>query len=202
MKDTEAKPIAGKVERPLPRDFAFVEELATLLEAAAQRPVPLQQANPHLVDKLCLVQLADRIDGRLYALEPAADWLQSKSEDKALYLYRHPQNRLLSSPRVGNERNIREAEKTVKRVLHGKWVLFEDFLRGVTVPLSENSVIAIKKVGKQWSYSLPSYSEDEKQLIEAVVFEWLFEMGMVAVGTLDGRKCFAVTPFGRFFFEE
>lgn len=202
LRDTEAKPLTTLPEKTHEKDFAFIEQMAALLEAAKKKPISLQQAAPHLVDKLCLIQLADRIDGRLYALEAAADWLQSKTEDKALYLYRHPHNKLLSAPRAANERSIREAEKTVKRVLHGKWVFFDDFLKGVTVPLSEDSVIAVKRVGKHWRYTLPTYSDDEKQLIEAVIFEWLFEMGMVMIGTSQGRKCFAVTAFGRFFFEE
>lgn len=202
LRDTEAKPVATKVERVQTRDFAFIEEMAALLEAALKKPVSLQQAPSHFVDKLCLIQLAERVGGKLHPLETAADWLQSKTEDKALYLYRHPHNKLMSSPKAASERSIREAEKAVKRVLHGKWVFFDDFLKGVTVPLSEHSVIAVKRVGKHWNYTLPVYSDDEKQLIEAVIFEWLFEMGMVMIGTSQGRKCFAVTPFGRFFFEE
>jgi hypothetical protein len=60
----------------------------------------------------------------------------------------------------------------------------------------------LKKTGKHWRYTLPVYSEDEKNLIKATIFEWLFETGVVATGTCLGRDCFCVTPFGRFFFED
>jgi hypothetical protein len=206
LSQTEARPLPDEEEKKIQKatdsNFSFVDQMSELLEQAKKKPTRLEQANPYLADKLCLVQLADRIDGRLYALETASEWLTAKKEDKALYLYRHTQNRVLSLPKNVSERSVREAEKAIKRVLHGKWVFFDDFLKGVTIPLSEYSVIAMKREGKQWRYTLPTYSEEEKQLIEAVIFEWLFEMGMVATGQVGGRKCFAVTPFGRFFFEE
>ena len=32
--------------------------------------------------------------------------------------------------------------------------------------------------------------------------EWLFEAGVVAIGTIEERECFSVTPFGCFFFAD
>jgi hypothetical protein len=226
---------ADSVIRKRDGDFAFVEDLSAILRLAKKNPIPLpsrpdpsalaKQVAPALnlpiktqeeisfaqsyieplIEKLCIVKLADRIDGRLYALEAANDWLDMSLENRALYLYRHPLNRILgrSIPAdIASERNVREAEKSIKRVLHGKWVLFDDFIKGVLVPLSEESVVVLKKTGKHWKYTLPVYAEGEKALIKATLFEWLFETGMVAAGTSNGRDCFAVTPFGRFFFEE
>ncbi len=113
-------------------------------------------------------------------------------ETKALELYRHP-------PEIPH---VREIEKSIKRVLHGGWVVFEDFLRGVFVPLSEQSVISLKRTGKHWKYVLPVYSEEEKGHIRKVIFEWLHQCGITAVGTAHGKECFCVTAFGKFFFQE
>ena len=142
---------------------------------------------------------------KLHFLQVAEEWLKMSLEERALYLYRYPLNKLLNPnipDFIASDRNIREAEKSIKRVLRKEWVFFDDFVKGVLVALSEESVIMLKKSGKQWKYTLPSYSESEKSLLKAVIFEWLFEMGMTIPGICQGRDCFLVTPFGKFFFDE
>ncbi len=178
--------------------FAFIEEMSALLLKAKKGSFSV--AENRAVAKLNLLKLGDYANGKLTVLEAGDAWLDLSLENRALYLYRHPNNRILSLPM--GERYIREAEKAIKRVLHGAWVYFDDFLKGVIVPLNEQSVVMLKRFGKQWKYTLPSYSEEEKALIKAVIFEWLYEFGMVAIGKLRGRDCFAVTQFGRFFFED
>ena len=232
LRETDAPIIelSDLVQRKRDRDFAFIEDMTSVLQLLQKKPVLLDSAMPaafatachipletvedfnfvkqyftHLVDKLCLLKLAAQVDSRLYALETANDWLDLSLENRSLFLYRHQMNRILSYPiasDVGIERNLREAEKSIRRVLHGGWVLFDDFIKGAIVPLNEDSVAILKKSGKHWKYTLPSYSEAEKDLIKASIFELLFESGIVAVGTLEGRDCFRVTAFGRFFFEE
>ena len=109
-------------------------------------------------------------------------------------LYRH-------SIHVAPERHIRDAEKSLQRVKHGEWVLFEHFMQGAMVPLNVDSIATLKKVNNQWKYTLPVYSEAEKQTMHTAIFTTLFEGGMVEIGTCEGQDCFAVTPFGRSFFE-
>lgn len=232
LRETDA-PVIEEVQlisRKREKDFAFIEDMACILQWVQKNPCTLDNGTPklfaplckmsletsedfaftkqyftHLIDKLCLLKLAAIVDGRLYALEAANDWLDMSLENRALYLYRHQMNRILSypiSPELAQERNLREAEKSIRRVLHGGWVFFDEFIKGVIVPLNEDSVAILKKCGKHWKYILPVYSDAEKDLIKACIFELLFESGIVAVGNLDGRDCFCVTAFGRFFFEE
>ena len=113
-------------------------------------------------------------------------------ETQALELYRHP-------PEIPH---VREIEKSVKRVLHGSWVYFDDFFAGLMVPLSEQSVISLKRTGKHWKYNLPVYSVEEKAMVWKVVLELLSQCGMTAVGTAGGKDVFCVTAFGKFFFQE
>ena len=202
LKETESPPIKAVKEiiRKDPRDFAFVEDLTLLLQ---KKPLPAEKAVP-LTEKLCLVKLAEKGKGRLIPLPAAEEWLDMTLENRALYLYRHPHNRILGSPHLNAllEKHLREAERSIKRVLHDGWVLFDDFIKGIYVPLSEHSVVALKKTGKHWNYTLPHYSLEEKELIHVTVFEWLYEAGIVSVGTYKGRDCFCATPFGRFFFDD
>jgi hypothetical protein len=214
-------------------DFAFVEDMGILLAAAMKKPLgldrngslPIRQVAPlchipidspeeiqfaeqylkKVADKLLLVRLAEKNDNRLSILDAGRDFLDLSLENRALFLYRHPANRLTNEtlpPALCSERNEKEAEKSIRRILHGGWVLFDDFIRGAIVSFSEESTVVLKRNGKHWKYSLPQYTDEEKSLIKSCLFDFLFECGMTATGTFEGRDCFAATPFGQFFFEE
>lgn len=202
MKETEASPILNEklIERTHKSDFAFVEEMSAILSSIKKRGKPLDQIiQSKAVEKLCLVRLCEIANDRLIPLEGAGEWLEMSLENKALYLYRHTLNRLPIAP---TQVHVREAEKAIKRALHGRWVFFDDFMKGALVSVSEKSVVMLQKTGKQWKYLLPTYTDADKELIFATIFEWLFQAGMVAIGTCEGRDCFCVTAFGRFLFEE
>jgi len=156
-----------------------------------------------LIIKACLLKLTELAERRLRLTDSALDWLALSPENKASYLHRHPLNHITSyplDPFWNTEKHIHEAEKSIKRVLHGRWVYFDDFIKTVIVSFDEQSTITLKKTGKSWRYTIPQYTETQKELIKAVIFEWLFEGGMVAVGSANGRECFRVTDFGRCFF--
>jgi hypothetical protein len=156
-----------------------------------------------IVSKLCLLKLARIEDGHLHALESAQEWLLMSLENRALHLYRSPLNQILSvklPAEIATDRHIREAEKSISRVLDSGWVYFEDFIQGVHVSFSPAFNITLKKTGKNWKYHLPCYSTDERALIKATIFELLFQSGMVLVGTHAEKECFCVTDLGRSLF--
>jgi hypothetical protein len=156
-----------------------------------------------LISKARQLKLADIVDDRLYALESANDFLDMRMEGRAIFLYRHPLNRLVSKQipaEIITDRNLREAEKSIVRAINSGWVYFDDFIRGVIIPLGDQSVVMLKRQGKTWKYTLPSYSEEELALIKATVLEWLFEIGVTAVGTHHGKDVFCVTSFGESLF--
>ncbi len=187
---------------PLAKDLA---NACSIPFASPQEQAEAQVYLTQVIEKMTLVKLADRIENKIYALESANDWIDMSMENRALYLYRHQLNQILTHSvpaHLTTERHIREAEKSIKRVLHGGWVYFDDFIKGALIPMSEDSVIMLKRTGKHWKYTLPVYSDEEKSLIKATVFEWLFETGIVATGICNGKDCFAATHFGRFFFED
>lgn len=193
-------------DKPLP--LSVTAALASHCHIPADAPEELLFAQRYLAriaDKLLLLKLAERVNNRLCCSDAANDWIGLTPENRALNLYRNPLNRF-SSDRLPSalcsERSMREAEKSIKRVLHGGWVLFDDFIRGAIVSFSEDNAVLLKKFGKHWKYALPQYNEEEKTLIKAMIFDFLFECGFVATGILDHRDCFAVTAFGQFFFEE
>ncbi len=127
-------------------------------------------------------------------IEPSKISNPKKIDADKKVLYRHSIN-------ITSERHIRDAEKSLQRVMHGGWILFDHFIQGAVVPLNVDSIATLKKGGNHWKYTLPVYSEAEKKMIHTAIFTTLFEGGMVEIGTCEGKDCFAVTPFGRLFFE-
>ncbi len=219
LQKNRPRPVQGgnQLIRFRPADFAFVLDMAAILKRAETAPLPLDQIaqaceglDPaqkptkeyieQLLAKMRLLKLADVAAKKLFALENARDFLQLGTENQAIYLYRHPQNRITSfkiCDELLNDRTLREAEKGIVRVLHSGWVYFDEFLKGALIPLTEETRVKLIRRGKGWKYSFPEYSQEEISLIKATIFEWLFEAGIVAVGEQNGRPCFSVTPFGQ-----
>ena len=214
----------AKIERYRSHDFAFIEDMTAVLQLVKKQPTPLnpkgyaaiaarlQEVPPtpqyinyidQIVNKLQLLRLAEVEGDELQATEPAAEWLEMRVENRALYLYRHSLNTIQSVEAPSyllTEKVIRDAEKAVMRVLHTGWVYFDEFDKGVIVPFGDHAAATLKKCGKGWKYALPEYTPEERPFIRAIVFEWLFEAGITAVGTYQGRECFTVTAFGQSLF--
>ena len=216
IKDTKAASVTGtaRLVRKRPADFAFVNDLASILKAASSQPLPLKEMasmcdglDPkaeeyigQLIEKLKLLKLADIASDTLYPLENTRDFLNMGTENQAIYIYRHPLNSITSidlPDTLLNEKNMREAERAIKRVLDSGWVYFDEFLKGALIPLSEETKVKLIRRGKGWKYSFPDYSEEEITLIRTTIFEWLFQAGIVAIGEQNGLPCFCVTPFGQ-----
>ncbi len=193
---------------------ALSEQLIPLLQIAS-----LKQPSCYIkecIEKLLLIRLAAVEGNRLILTNTATEWLNMSSQDQALYLYRHPFNQMMDieentirypedsffAKDFEKDHKVREAEKSIKRVANGHWFFFDEFIKGITVSFSQEQEIKLKRVGKQWKYTIPSFDAQEQIIIRNTVLQWLFEMGMVASGICEERDCFCVTPLGRSFFEE
>lgn len=153
--------------------------------------------------KLLFLRLA-KIDGSLLKINEGADeWLAMSIENRALASYKHTLTRLDKENfkgEVASERNIREIEKTIGSVIHLGWVEFDEFMKSFSAPISDESKIILRKIGKSWKYSLPQYIEEEKRLIKKIILDWLYEAGLVSVGVYKNKVCFRVTAFGQSIF--
>jgi hypothetical protein len=219
----------NKIIPKRPRDFSFVEDLAVLINAAKKSPIALEATREgflipeenvisslpfdslsddpavyrpymdHLIKKLSFVRLVDTSSQKIEVKEAAENWLNMSLDNQSLYLYRHPLNRLLNES-VSPEKGMREAEKSIVRVLDKGWVLFDEFFEGILSSLSPESTITLKRSGRSWQYTLPKYSEEEAVFLRSVVLDWLFEAGIVQVGSFKGAECFRVTTLGQTLF--
>lgn len=156
-----------------------------------------------LIQKLIFLRLCKVDASSLKANEDSDEWLSLSVENRALSIYKHTLTRLEQehfSPEIATERTIREIEKTITPILHLGWVEFDQFMKCVAAPMSKDSRIVLKKIGKSWKYSLPVYSEEEQLLIKKTILEWLFEAGLVSIGYNKNNCYFRVTPFGQTIF--
>lgn len=156
-----------------------------------------------LIAKIQLIKLADVTDKKLTLNDKAYEWLEMRIESRAMFLYRHPLNTpviLKGFESIYNEKSLREAEKSIVRALGKDWVLFDDFSKGLCVALKEDDAITLKRFGRTWKYTLPEYSADELAFTKMVIFDWLFQAGIVQVGTIAGKDCFRVTSIGHSLF--
>src|SRR5262249_3414409 len=119
------------------------------------------------------IQRTDTVEGSNACLEKS-------DPDKALTLSRHPL----------------QVEKGLPFLLNADSLYAKDFLNGFTAPLGVRDVSTLKTKGKKWGYGLPTSWEQELDMIEATLCERLFEAGVVAVGTHNGKRCFCVAAFG------
>ncbi|MFI5333672.1 MAG: hypothetical protein ACHQT8_00720 [Chlamydiales bacterium] len=232
LQETEPKPIekTNEIVRTRTEDFSFVQDISYILNHAKKQPIPMTGDLPEksflptlaakckglkekdseflpyvrrLIKKLRQLGFAEVVDGNFCMLETAQEWLSMTLEHRALHLYRHPLNRLLTvnlPEALTHDRPVREAEKSIQRVLQAGWIYFDDFFKGVHVSVTPENYVMLKKSGKTWKYCLPHYSDEEASLIKATIFEWLFESAITATGTHEERDCFCVTVFGQSLF--
>ncbi len=185
-------------------DFPFAKDLSSLLQCIKKEAAP-SPGTQEYIQKLLLIDLIEKKGKKFLILEAANSFLELSAEKQAIYLYRHPLNHVQNTcfpQELATEKNIREVEKSLRRVIGAGWVFFSEFLEGAIVCFNDLHSVCLTKVGKSWKYDLPSHSEKENLFIKLVIFEWLFEAGIVDKGTCEGKDCFAVTPFGCSLFEE
>lgn len=156
-----------------------------------------------VIQKILFLKLAKIEKGKLIPNQGSSEWLMLPIEKRALNVYKMTINRYPFSEfssEICTERNIHEIEKSISRIIDSGWVFLDDFLRGIIAPISENSKMVLKKTGRYWKYTLPDYSEEETLLIKKVIFDWLFEGGMIATGLFDLKSCLQITPLGQSMF--
>ncbi len=188
-------------------EYAFVDDICLILSQIAQKKSFVQKDMPQvyrdqLIAKALQIHLIEE-DGDAFKLTSAGEqWMQFSTQDKALYIYRHPLNQMVPKAyeHLATEKNIRDIEKSIARVVDLNWVYFEDFMEGILIPLSSNTTVSLKKIGRRWKYALPIYTEEEQNLIRAVIMNGLFETGMIIKGFHEDKECFKVTSLGKSLF--
>ncbi len=153
-----------------------------------------------LLEKVILLGFVDKRSSQLILTESAFEWLEMGSKEKALTIFKHPFHQIKTGE-IHSDRNLHEIQNSLSRIARLGWVAFDDFIQGTAIGLKEEKKVRLKKEGRKWHYSIPVYSEDEKQYIETIVLEYLFESGIVRLGVIGHEIAFKLTDLGRSLFE-
>lgn len=171
--------------------FAFVKAMNTLRASLPVSLENLSQEQERVAERLQALDLVEASDGELQAVSSPA-WESMQVQDQAITLYRH-----LTGGHQKQSRDVRELEKSLKRVIYSGWINTEVFIREMTAPIGDNEPVCLQKQGRRWEYVLPKYSDEDKALVKEMLTGPLFEAGIIALGTYEEGSCFQVTPFGR-----
>jgi len=199
--------------------FIFLSKLSSVLTVANQQPLPVTEEGVDLAflytwipelstvgiyepetffqmifEKAMALHLVEVRDSHLHMTQEGKSWIRRPLADQAALLYRHPEN-ILSFDEI-NEFTIRQAERCLNSVVGKGWVFFDDFIRGIDLPIAQKSGVKLERVGRRWKYAIPDYTEMEIQLLFKTIFERLFQVGVVDIGTVDGKPCFTLTSYG------
>ncbi len=212
---------AEEIKRHHSESFGFVSDLNIIINHLQNRPLPVEETeNEHtlsesistklfpqhssnhvknLVAKILQLHLAEVRDNEMHALPKSEEWLEQSLEEQAMLLYRHPSScfRHLLKENSFCDRDLRETEKNMRRVLQSGWVYYDDFIKGFTAPIGDTEAVSLTKKGRQWQYARPVYKEPQLQIIKHTIFGRLFEAGIVATGIHKDKLCFSITPFGK-----
>lgn len=181
-------------------DFSLEKSQAKLLEPLSlQLKISIKEFFSKVVEKLLYLGLIEKKSKNFSLSTSGQDFLALPLEEKALFFYRHPQNQpyltfAKNSPYY--DRHLREVEKSLLRVLDMGWVSYSEFLKSLTISLSDASSILLKKQGSFWQYTLPTYSEQDFAFIQHVL-DWFFVVGIVEKNLYHEEECFCLTDFGK-----
>lgn len=228
-RDTKPKAIQAtqEIQRTHPEDYGFVQDISRILKVAQQETVKLTQVNnaytltsdnihcvlPHLkhgntcteyvnrlVKTLTTLELAAIKEDSLQPIKQTQDWFLKTLHDQTNAIYRHSLSYLCDPSNSFAERDFRETERSLKLLAKQGWVYFDDYVKGMTSGIGSTDSVVLQNKGKKWRYTIPSYSDEELNFIKNVLFTGLFDAGLIATGTHQGKLCFSLTPFGHVVF--
>jgi hypothetical protein len=213
--ETKPHPLRDKVESDQEIEFQFINDMITLLKACkTKKVVPKEVKNlyarsapqrNYLIHKLLQLDFAKQNStGQLMATEKGKAWLTKPLVEQIGILANDPLNTIQQVdefPSLWNVRNLRLIEKSLRRAIPNEWIDLNEFLQGFIAPIGDREPVILKNKGKKWKYLLPTYTQDEKHFVEAVIMERLAELGVVETGLCRGKPCFYLTPFGHHFIQ-
>lgn len=190
-------------------EFGFIRDIQTVLRVCSSQPGSVDNLKKrlnqtdeyvdHLLSKLAQLKFISFQDSLVHLCEKGNLWLNMPAAELSAFLSTHPTNVLtpFSNSSLHTVRHFRQIEKSLKNLNVKEWVYLDDFLKGFVAPLGDKESVILKNKGKKWRYVIPTYTDEEKEFIKAVIFERLFELGIVAAGTHQEKPCFCLTSFGR-----
>lgn len=180
-------------------DFGFLIKLNEFVQNLINKPFSIKEAPSELLETASSLNLAKQEKQKITSTSLSKEWLEKPLIDQAIFLYRQTLNRILSDKQTAefSEKDFREVEKSLKRLSHGGWVYFDDFIKGSLAAVGNTQPVYLHNKGKRWKYMTPCYNENELQFIQLICCKYLAQAGMISTGLYKDKLCLCLTSFGR-----
>lgn len=203
----------NQIELLCPMEFGFIADMQAVLRTCSSKKLTLKEAHAvcednrpkkyreQLIEKLAQVDFIKLAKNSIHVTDKGALWLTKSTIEQAIALANDSLNILKSfgpppSP-LHTFRHVQQVEKGLRKLIDREWIDLDEFLKGFITPIGNKEPVTLVNKGKRWKYQVPTYNKEECAFIQQVIEERLFELGIVAIGTYQGRTCFCLTPFGR-----
>lgn len=199
QRENTCRPIekTHSIVRRHPSNFGFVEDISASLKCIEKESkFPSEALKKALQAKLTALSFIEEACGAFRITAGGVDFLAKKPQEQAMTLYLSAMNRLRREQKVYTDKDIREIERCLKRIVKTGWVFLDDFLKGACASVGNMQPVSLVKKGRRWSYLLPQYNSEERQFITDCLMGFFYESAMIATGEIDGKLCFTLTPFG------
>ena len=201
IKNTDPQIIQDEknIKRLYTQEFGFLNELNEMTKNLLKKPLPSKGISPQIIHAASLLKIASVEKQKVLPTSHTQEWLDKTLTDQAIILYRQSLKNWLGDEQndAFSEKDIREVEKSLKRIIHGKWVFFEDFTKGCLAAVGNTLPVHLQNKGKRWKYCIPQYQEKELDFIRLIACEYLMQAGVVETGFQKDKLCLCLTALGR-----
>jgi hypothetical protein len=131
----------------------------------------------------------------------ANEWMELELMNRSHVTFKHPYNQVICQglyPKLYSERLIHDIENAVAKTEPMTWVNLDEFISQSMISIDKNARLQLKKVGSQYKYLFPEYTQEQKEFIRAIIENFLFESSIVELAYCEEATYFKVTSFGRF----
>ncbi len=225
LKETTPTSLDGEVNPFRKYEYGFIQDMATLISllensdlevfflrekdvwapttataALIEAHIPVSKDySTKLINKLLILGLGVIEESYLKPTRAANEWVQIPIVQRTHVTFKHPHNFLSTQKNssLATQRVIIEIQKSLTQVSSLNWLYFDDFIKSAIIPLSEEKQVSLRKVGRSWSYALPQYTKEEKEFIQYIICDWLFESGVTQIGYASNKIAFRLTTLGK-----
>lgn len=177
-----------KIQQEYSEDFGFLKALTEHLILNKDGSEKMQNIMSMVTDSLQLTSSKE-------------EWIKLPLQEQSALLYRQIAHSMRQN-KTFNDKDLRDVQKTLKRVTRAGWIYFDDFFCGIFHSFGSAEPATLKNRGRKWYYALPAFTPSEKQFLFRTIFETFLFVGIVATGKHENQDCFCVTPYGRMVIED
>jgi hypothetical protein len=174
----------------LPRVTKTLKKIDEL--TSNNQAVDFQHEELKTIRKLLEIDLLDAVDEQVILSSQGKYFLDLNDAEKSLFFLRYPKK---GKKRLLSEGVQKQIERDLIQIKN--WTYLDDFIDSLSIPLDGHAPLELIKKGRNYHYSKPNYTPDEKIEIRQLFCDYLAMAGVIDLGNVEGKTVFRLTPFGK-----